>query len=295
MRSPENDLIPSAGCRELLEECPAVTVHEITNEQSAQLPFHEYSRFKYGSRSIADRYGWELSHAVWHSGLRKILLEHAADGTKVIVYPPPFINIPTAGYFLTRSFFNSLNRQLFSVGCSPILFGKVWRKKSYFTDYSRLSKAERENVFADEVFTTDTELLRSAYALFVDDIRITGAHENRIFRMTDELGVARGQIAMLHYARIQIPDLDPAIEDRMNSAAMSNLTSVTEMINANDFCWNTRVTKHVLSQPAESFMEFAESIRSADRVRLLNGALSNGYGYLPEFQGNVQRLHSSLQ
>jgi hypothetical protein len=67
------------------------------------------------------------------------------------------------------------------------------------------------------------------------------------------------------------------------------------MINANDFCWNTRVTKHVLSQPAESFMEFAESIRSADRVRLLNGALSNGYGYLPEFQGNVQRLHSSLQ
>jgi hypothetical protein len=171
----------------------------------------------------------------------------------------------------------------------------VWRKKSYFTDYSRLSKAERENVFADEVFTTDTELLRSAYALFVDDIRITGAHENRIFRMTDELGVARGQIAMLHYARIQIPDLDPAIEDRMNSAAMSNLTSVTEMINANDFCWNTRVTKHVLSQPAESFMEFAESIRSDDRVRLLNGALSNGYGYLPEFQGNVQRLLSSLQ
>ncbi|MEO2018582.1 MAG: phosphoribosyltransferase family protein, partial [Fuerstiella sp.] len=224
-----------------------------------------------------------------------ILLEHAADGTKIIVYPPPFINIPTAGYFLTLSFFNTLNRQLFSVGCSPILLGKVWREKSYFTDYSRLSKAERENVFADEVFTTDTELLRSAYALFVDDIRITGAHENRILRMTDELGLARGQIAMLHYARMQIPNLDPAIEDRMNSAAMADLTYVTEMINRNDFRWNTRVTKHVLSLPPVSFAEFVESIRSPDRVRLLDGALSNGYGYLPEFQGNVERLLSLLQ
>lgn len=270
-----------------------VAVHTIHDEQQSQVSFEDYSRFKYGSLSIAQRYGRELASAVWSSELRTVLEERSLAGQKTVVYPPPFINLPTAGYFLTHAFFTSLNRLLFSCGGSPLLFGKVWRKKSYYTDYSRLSKAEREGVFADEVFTADVGLLEPAYALFVDDIRITGAHEDRILKMLDHVQKSQDEVAMLHYARVEIPGLDAAIEDRMNRAAMSDLSNVVSMIHTNDFAWNTRVVKHVLSMPAATFDPFSAEIGAAARNDLLNSALSNGYGLLPEFAANVSTLMSS--
>jgi len=273
------------------EQHASHTVHEISCP-SVPISSIEYSCFKYGSVSIANRYGIELADSFWKSELQDRVREQIKAQAQVIVFPPPYINLPTAGYLLARAFASKLNQHLHIENLDKVLFGKIWRKKSYSTDYSSLKKAERQLLFTNESFDTDIGRLEHSFAIFVDDIRITGSHEERILEMLKRYGKRLGDTALINYAKVTNDQLDASIEDELNRAAMNDMSTIVKLIADNDFEWNTRITKHVLTLPKDKFLSFLNAIPLTYQKSLLQAGHFNGYGGLVEFKDNLDELLS---
>jgi hypothetical protein len=152
-----------------------LAVHNFSTETNLKFDPVAFSRFKYGSLKIANQFGETLAHRFCQSPFFTEILTQTAH-KKIIVLPPPYINVPTAGYFLTQSFFNKLNQYLFEKEVPNAWFAKIYRQKSYFVDYGNMTAIERRGLLSDETFQVDAAFLKDNICLFIDDIRITGAH-----------------------------------------------------------------------------------------------------------------------
>jgi PRTase ComF-like len=272
-----------------------IAAHSFKNSQ--MLPFDpaEFSRFKYGSARYARVFGRVLSQSFLASPYFQPLVEALQNGRKAIVYPPPYINLPTAAYYLATEFVNLLNEQLHNMKLPAVYLGKIYRRKSYCSDYGSMSEAERNAIFEDEVFYADEHLLQTAFSLFLDDIWITGAHERRILKMLEASGVDYGSDCLfLYFAKLENPVCDPSIESYLNLHAIHDFQSVLDLMEHDGFCWNTRVVKYLLLLPAVQFDLLIENLGLENRRQLYHWAINNGYCQLKNLEPNFHRLKSTL-
>ena len=268
-----------------------IATHYFDDEKDIQFDPSDYSLFKYGSRSLANKFGQELMQTFFDSaGFQKILAD--TTGRKIIVLPPPCIHVPTAGYYLADAFFNHLNLKLHENGLSHAWFLKMYRQKSYFVDYGKMSAEERHNTLADEIFKLDAAFLAGNICLFIDDIRISGAHEERVRRMLDYYNLTDSiDDYFLFYALMNpTPTLDPTIESRLNRWHINELEPILDLIKKNDFALNTRVLKFILSAPLAEFQAFVGDLTPIWLQKIYFAALNNGYAQLTELSPNFLYL-----
>ena len=90
--------------------------------------------------------------------------------------------------------------------------------------------------------------IRDAHLLVIDDVRVTGAHQRSLTRASDQLPLAAR--TFLYIASFWSPAagcFDPTQEDALNHAAVKTLDQLAGIVAADDFAWNVRVCKFVLS------------------------------------------------
>jgi hypothetical protein len=90
--------------------------------------------------------------------------------------------------------------------------------------------------------------LRDAHLLVIDDVRVTGAHQRSLARASETLPLAAR--TFLYIASFGSPAagcFDPTQEDALNHAAVKTLDDLAGIVAADDFAWNVRVCKFVLS------------------------------------------------
>lgn len=252
----------------------------------------DYSRFKYGSKSIARRFGRELAEQFFGSARLAALLPMLSNPKGVVIYAAPYNFVPTATFALKDYFIARYNEiAIPQYGLAPLQEGKIYRSYSYNEDYGAMSKAERDQAISGDDFYIDTEFARGKTLIFLDDIRVTGSHEERICHLLDRTGLVEQQHLFVYFAQIREPErCDPTIENFLNYASISSLLSIDHIIKNDEFLFNTRVIKYILCSDFAQFTTFIHYQSKTFRHTLLHYAYGNSYHLQPAFQQAIQLL-----
>ena len=252
----------------------------------------DYSRFKYGSKSLARRFGRELADRLLNSPTFSSLLSALANPAGVVIYPAPYNFVPTATFALKDYFIARYNEVAIPRhNLAPLQEGKVFRKYSYNEDYGAMSKAERDAAISGDDFYIDVEFARGKTLIFLDDIRVTGSHEGRIRHLLNKTGLVAQAHLFLYFAQVtDSAQCDPTVENKLNYAAVHNLLSIDHIIKNDEFLFNTRVVKYILSAELSQFITFIQYQSKTFRHTLLHYAYGNSYHLQSAFESSIQVL-----
>ena len=272
----------------------------ITEVVSAEgLPHYEfgfepksYSRFKYGSKSTARKFGRELAERLIGSKLFLDVLPELANPRGVVIYPAPYNFVPTATYALKDYFVARYNElAIDKYGLAPLQEGKIFRSYSYNEDYGAMTKAQRDKAISGDDFYIDKEFARGKTLIFLDDIRVTGSHEERVKHLLNKTGLDQQPHLFLYYAQVDEADTcDPKLENLLNYAAIQNLLCIDHIIKNDEFLFNTRVVKYILNADIKEFCIFIKYQSKTFRHSLLHYAYGNSYHLQPDFVESMLAL-----
>jgi len=259
-----------------------------------KLPFNdnEYSRFKYGSKSIARKFGKELADAFYKSELF-LLNRHLFSGDNYcVVVPSPYYFIPTATFAMKDYFIARMNHYLAQEGLNALQETKCFRKSTYNDDYGSMSAEQRVKAIGSESFHVDVEFVKNKAIIFMDDIRITGSHEQRVEEMIVRQSLdAKGCKSMfLYYAQLVDKDTHPDIENKLNHAFVKDLYSIDKIIKNEQFIFNTRSVKYILKAPETEFRTFIIYQSDSFCETLYSCAIGNEYHKVDQFKSNFEFL-----
>lgn len=266
------------------------SLHKIFNRDKIPFSEIEYSKFKFGEKSIAKKYGFELAHRLIYSG---ILNQSEFSNDKIVVCSSPYCFIPTATYAMKDYFIQILNNHLVAIGRSVVEETKIHRTITYKEDYGALTAQQRLNLIEKDEFHIDKEFIKGKTIIFLDDIKITGSHEKVICRMADKYGLENNMI-FAYYAQLCNPEIHPDIENQLNYAFVKNLLDLDKIIKNDTFLLNTRVVKFILNSDPNEFNTFIQyqSIKLVQNI--YHQAIGNGYHLIDDYKSNLDYISSLL-
>lgn len=254
------------------------------------LPFskEDYSRFKYGSKTVARAFGRILAKRFWVQVLRNNL-----NNKPIMVYPSPYNFIPTATFVMKDYFIKYLNEYLVEAGQPSVKEGKIYRDSGYITDYGTMSVEERDAIMAEDSFHIDAQFAKNKTLIFLDDIRVTGSHERRIDKMVKEYKL--GNVCYyVYFASVEDPNIEATFEDYLNLNAIHGLIDISKIIRNEEFAFNTRVVKYILSAPFDEFETFIQYQSDTFVDTLWHYAMGNSYHTEDKFKKNYNYLSTIL-
>lgn len=258
----------------------------IYDEDDLPFEIEDYSKFKYGSKTVARKFGKILAKRFWTQVLR-----HRLPTKPIMVYPSPYNFIPTATFIMKDYFIKHLNEYLVNAGLPPVKEGKIYRNSAYIMDYGTMSLEERDAVMKDDAFYIDAHFAKDKILVFLDDIKVTGSHEKRIDTMVKEYKL-QNETYYLYFASVEDPSIEPNFEDRINLAAIKNLVDISKIIRNEDFAFNTRVIKYILAAPEEEFKTFIAYQSNVFIDTLWHYAMGNSYHLEEKFKPNFSHLQT---
>jgi hypothetical protein len=216
-------------------------------ESGPSLPFSAacYSKYKYGSVSAPETFASALGAAFADR------YPDLARAPKLLMTSSPYNYVPTAATSLARWLRPVLNAARARHGLPPVPLVQVDRIGTSAGDYGTLSVEARQQLMATNVVSFRrfrSAALRGAHLLFVDDVRVTGAHQRCLADASEELPLAgRTFLYIASFADATIGSFDPTQEDRLNHAAVRSLDDLGEIVERGDFTWNVRACKFILA------------------------------------------------
>lgn len=272
------------------------SVHLIQDPQNLPFSKEEYSSFKYGSKSVAREYGYSL-----FIHLKQELLtaygSHLEHMPQLVICSPPYNHIPTAAGAMTDYLVEYLNEFLAGMNKPVCQRTKVHRNHSYIDDYGVMTKKERMKLIGGDKFHIDAEFIHCKHIIFVDDIRITGSHEQVMSNMLKERGIILGEWCtwwFCYYAVLSNDKTHPSIENKLNHASVDHVTDLIPLFAGGDFILNTRVVKFLLKSRPYDFKLAIVTLQvvggTSSISALYHLALGNSYHLIPEYKDNFKSL-----
>ncbi len=205
-----------------------------------------YSRFKYGDTHIAQHYAESLVQK---------LLQNSQDVLRytnpIYVTSSAFRYVPTAAQSILEAFLKVMAHQ------APHLklhYFKIHRNYLDGRDYAQLTPQEREEVLKQaHLYVDDTTHLSNQIVWVIDDIRITGKHEEKMLSFLQKLGVK--EVNCLYVANLQQGLELSWLEHYINHAWVKDLEQFEKIIHLPHFQMNARVCKFLLSYPCHTTLK----------------------------------------
>lgn len=244
--------------------------------------YRDYSRFKHGSKTVARSFGKRLALEV---GPR------LKDESSLVIYPAPYNNVPTASSALKDYLLSNLSNTFVEKDIQ-VKEGKIHRLYSYDNDYGSMSKEERKLAISSDQFSIDKNFFNPEDILiFIDDIKITGSHEERIREL-----LAREKITneVIFIYLVEYTGEDPSIENRLNHDSVKNLKDINDIIRNDKFIFNTRVIKYILKADIEEFVSFITYQSDIFQETLHHYSILNQYHKNSKYEVNFSILHNIL-
>jgi hypothetical protein len=213
----------------------------LVDETGAPFDMEAYSRFKYGKKNTGRHYGVELVRA-FVAAYPAIALSNE----KVVVSGPSYKYLSTASHGIVRSFCTALNAYRVKHGIEPVEELHSIRSTVGSDTYAMGDAALRATHLAKSKYHVDTEMVRDSHFIFIDDVNVTGATQERTIDRT--IPCEPLDITCLHVAVID-PDYaasHAAIENTMNKSVSLSLGYIAELIGQDDFRLNTRVFRSIM-------------------------------------------------
>lgn len=260
---------------------------EIYNEENFGFNPDDYSKFKHGSLTTAREYGYTLAAKFAQDHLDTLLSK------ELVVIPSAYSHIPTASNAMALFFIDKVNLIRYQNGMSPIDAAKIYRTVSYRVDYGEMSASQRYNLIKNDRFHIDKDFLVGKTLIFIDDIKITGTHERIIVKMLDDFDI-QNDTYMLYYGELKDDTINPRFENYLNQHYVKELDHIHEIINYDEFRFNTRVVKFILNAPLEKSQPFLLKQTPQFVSDLYYLAVGNSYGQFEQYHLNMQMLEQMV-
>ncbi len=260
-------------------------VHQFEDLDTTKFIPAEYSKLKFGSNSIARKYGTELAKDVFTKHADVLL------ANRLVVIPSPYNHVRNAATIMTHHFVNEINHLLVSANGSHVEYSVIHRKVSYINDYGFLTKEKRKGLINNDSFYLNEEFYRDKLLIFVDDVRITGTHEEKLMDILGEKGFDNDRM-FLYYA--DYSGDSPEIESKINFAGMNSVEDYIKLAEEPDHNIIVRPIKYLLSLPTEDLLDVIGCIPIEKVREIYYGALGEGYYKIPNYQDNLQTIKHNI-
>lgn len=259
----------------------AFAAHTFTNLETAPFNINEYSRLKFGCGKAARAMGYELAEEYFNTHTDDLI------ANRVLVFPSPYNHVKNAASIMTEHFIDKLNELLVNACGRHVESSIIHRKVSYTSDYGFLSKAKRKGLIDGDSFYLNREFLEDKLLVFIDDVKITGTHEDKLVEV-----LAANKIEnyshFLYYA--QYNGNSPKIESELNFAYMKDINTYLEMCSKSDHHVIIRPIKYVLGQKPDEAVKIISQLPEHTLTKMYHGCLAEGYYKIPSYQANFAFL-----
>lgn len=196
--------------------------HSFASLEDAKFDLRAFSQLKYGSDDIARRFAREMAH---HLITDTTVADLLATRPCVIV-PAPCSTIPVAGSLLAKRLREELNDRLARTGGQVIGWSRIHRDVHYNFDYSSRSLEERRELLTDEGRYVNSDYLGDKVLLFIDDVRITGTHEEKLTNLLSARGMDNDRVFC---AYATYTGDNAKIEHELNHVWVAGIESIIDM------------------------------------------------------------------
>lgn len=256
-----------------------------------------YSLFKHGDERWTRRYGHEV--ADWILEAESELFDNiSSDEVLIASFPDKYV--PTAATLMTEHAIMRLNHKLSSqrkptVGCVQV-FKYLWQASGehYF---AHMKEADRRRILDNVKLSVDERRLRDAHLIIVDDIRVTGATEDKFLELLYRVDELRS-LTVVYLAEVDpaIATVDPAIEGRLNQHKVKNISDVAAIVATGEFQWNIRVAKFVLeADDLQEFSAFVDGLSNELLLTFYKMTTLNDYHLEPNYARQFQVIHTAVE
>ncbi|HTI15952.1 MAG TPA: phosphoribosyltransferase family protein [Dictyobacter sp.] len=251
----------------------------------------EYSRYKYGASRVGERYG----QALCEKFLRAFF--HLVVSRQLLITSSPYKTIPTSSLCIAQSFCRTLNQWRCRMGFAPSQLTKIGRATLSAGDYGVLSKEQRISRMKRNRLSFDTTLLAHADLVVVDDIKVTGAHQQCIMSHIEQLSLTSLTfLYVVECCHSHKEVCNPQIEDHLNHISVHTLADMIDIIRSPDFFFNVRMCKFILNEVNRADLPaFLQQMTDQFVAFLYHMSLKDGYGHMNMYRESVQMVASELQ
>lgn len=243
----------------------------------------QYSLFKHGCIKATKNFSLKLAEVI-----SRHIVEHHIDKNIAFV-GAPYNKVPVASTFLaskTASIVSNMTGKNIEVL-------KVNRMHSYHDDYGSMSSELRKKSLSGESFNIDPSLLDNKHVYFIDDIFITGAHEERMLNMINSLE-GGFTFNFCYFLKLESKNCNPAIEKELNNSFIDE-KSYLKLSNRGKLFLNTRVTKLIFRSDSKTFKRFINTKNITLLKHLKSSCEANDYQDHPLYVSNFKVLKQQLQ
>lgn len=295
----------SLGDTEVCEVHRKHSVHQLTQQKDGRICAvgggafspEGYSLFKHGDERWARRFGHEIADLLMDA--EAPLLDHARPD-EVLIAAFPYKYIPTATAVMVEHTVTRLNHLLSAKGRPAVgrlhAFKYPWRA-SVEHNFPGMGEEARRRVLDNVELSVDEYRLRGTHLIIVDDVRVTGASQDRFLRLLHQVrGLSSLSVVFLCEIDPAIAAADPAIERRLNYYKVTTLGDVADIAATGEFRWNIRVAKFVLEeQDREAFDDFVGGLKDSLLLELYRSVVLNDYHLERKYEPRIRIVRSATE
>lgn len=255
-----------------------ISPHKITKE-GAEFDGYVYSKFKFGCVKSTAIMAHEMIKSFMEYDNKYNFID---QDTQVAVVGPAFKRIPSAGWLLAEYFTNQLNWYLHNKDLPIADLVKMTRTKIHEKDFGTLNLEERRAIMDEEAFsmTIDESRVKGKSLIFVDDVRITGSHENAVKRV---LGTYPHDNHVFMYYAMADHGIRPSIENDLNRKYVNNFSRMIEIL-GHPHTMNARMVKDILRLSVEGANHLVRLMKPEIAFNIVNLAIAEGYDKFDSFK-----------
>ncbi len=163
--------------------------------------------------------------------------------------------------------------------------------------FAHMGEEARRRILDKVELSVDEDRLRGAHLIVVDDIRVTGATEDRFLQLLYRVeGLRSLTVVYLCEVDPAVAKADPAIEGRLNQHKVKTLDDVAAIVATGEFRWNIRVAKFVLEeQDVEDFGAFVRGLQNGPLLALYRAVVCNDYHFERKYERRIRIMRSAVE
>ncbi len=259
-------------------------LYEFQSIEDAPFRPEQYSRLKFGCDQAAREMGHQIADAFFEKNASTIL------NSRSLMIPSPFNFVPNAANVMTMHLLNRLNNHIVDAKGNHVEYATVPRKISYVEDYGFLSGEDRKLLLAGDRFYFNSQHFQGRCLLFIDDVKITGTHQNKLVQLMHEQQL-ENKTFFLYFARYTGDR--PNIESEINFAAVKSIKDVNRIVMEPNHHTTVRKIKYILSaDPDELYNDFLRFRSYRYLETLYFNCLNEGYYKIQKYQANIDLIRN---
>lgn len=243
----------------------------------------DYSKLKFGSNQAAKRMGRILAESFFEAHWGRLLHE------QFVVIPSPYNYVKNAATVLSEHFVDHLNYRVALSGGKALEWDIIHRKVSYINDYGFLSKEDRKALIDGDTFSINQDFWGKKNLIFIDDVNITGTHEDKLIEILDAENVTNDTF-FLYFAKYNGTEANT--EAALNFSNINSVSAFVQMIKDEpDAKCLVRPIKYLMSQNEITFKVALSQLPLPYVEQLYLGCLAEGYNVIDKYEENFEFLH----